>query len=379
MNQDNLKQNQSVNQMAKFCETVFNSREFQNLFTGDYAMDEKIYLGVGGALMRYLNITKDFDFNKIARIFADIKESDAFERMNRRFMLSDESRIFNDFFAPEILNVIKAKSDNLVDATADYLINSIDNYVFTNSFNGYHVDRVKTTGLDCSQADPFEKEYETLGNVLGKSKYSANGTYFADPSYITMQFCQMSPERLYVMLYNVNKITRNQNESLKDFLWRRFKQKIDNLVLDAKMRKNLQDKKAEISQAVENLTQAYGNETAGIAFISSKNFLKLCSEDIRKELNLLRNFYQTEILESGANLKKELTNIPNAQTRDEMLLEYITNNVRLIDFCRGGVGKRIAGKINPDMIAVAQVPQCGLLSLNQQQKLNQFQTDNEIN
>lgn len=113
-------------------------------------------------------------------------------------------------------------------------------------------------------------------------------------------------ERFYVMLYNVNKITRNQNESLKDFLWRRFKQKIDNLVLDAKMRENLQDKKAEISQVVENLTQAYGNETAGIAFISSKNFLKLCSEDIRKELNLLRNFYQTEILESGANLKKRI-------------------------------------------------------------------------
>lgn len=49
-----------------------------------------------------------------------------------------------------------------------------------------------------------------------------------------------------------------------------------------------------------------------------------------------------------------------------MLLEYITNNVRLIDFCRGGVGKRITGKIKPDMIAVSQVPQCGLLSLNQQ-------------
>ena len=375
MDQNHHSQNETVKQMAQFCETVFNSQQFQNLFTGDFNVDEQIYLCVGGALMRYVNVTKDFDLNKVFRIFNDIKQSDVFEQMNPKLSLNNERRIFNDFFAPEVLKIIKAQNHNVVDATADYLMKIFNQYVFTNSFNGYHVDRVKAEGFDCSKADPFEKEYELLGKFLGKTKYSANGTYFADPSYITMRFCQTSPERLYVMLYD--QVTRHQSENLKDFLWRRFKQKIDDLSVKPEAREKLMENKTEISQAVEKITQAYGNETAGIAMISYANFVQLCNEDTRQEFASKRAFYDDEILTEKEKIKTELKNNVDVQRQDERLIDLITCSVCYIDLCKGGIGKCIRDKISPEMIGVAQIPQCGLLSLNQQRVLNKIQTGTE--
>lgn len=36
---------------AEYCEQIFNSKEFQNLFTGDFITDEIIYKAVGGAIL----------------------------------------------------------------------------------------------------------------------------------------------------------------------------------------------------------------------------------------------------------------------------------------------------------------------------------------
>lgn len=369
-----LKTNDSKNvvqQVAQYCETVFNSPEFYSLFTGDFAEDEKIYELVGGAVMHYINLSKDFDVNKIYKIFAEIKRSKVLERLGRHILRGDEMNLFNQFFAPEILKKIKSQNGNTVDALVDFFVDIPRQHLLSNSFNGYHVARVKAEGLDCTHADPFEKEYETL-NLLGSRKYSANGIYFTDLSRTTMHFCQASPERLYVALYNPRKLERNKNENLASFMWRKFDVIIEGMLHDATNREMLKKNKNELLGAMGNLVDAYSNERAGIAFITFQDFCQLSNEE-------LPNFNTPEMREDLRNdINKELERKTSDETEDEIFHRCITRMLLSTEFCRGGIGKCLyQGKVGLDKIAVAQVPQCGLISLHKQQYIQKNQDDNE--
>lgn len=358
-----------VQQAAQYCETVFNSAEFQSLFTGDFNEDEKIYELVGGAVMHYINLSKDFDVNKIYKIFAEIKHSKVLEQLGRHILRGDEMNFFNRFFAPEILKKIKSQNENTVDALVDFFVDIPRHHLLSNSFNGYHIPRVKAEGLDCTNADPFEKEYETL-NFLGSKKYSANGIYFTDLSRTTMHFCQASPERLYVALYNPRKLERNKNESLASFMWRKFDAIIEKMSHDDTNRAMLTKNKKEILGAMGSLINAYSNERAGIAFMTFQDFCQLSNEE-------LPNFNTSEMREDFRNnINNELKCRTSDETEDEIFHRCITRMLLSTEFCRGGIGKCLyQGKVGLDKIAVAQVPQCGALSLNVQRMMSKTQND----
>jgi len=367
-----------VKQTAEFCETVFNSQQFQNLFSGDFERDEKIYELVGGAVMRYVNATKDFDVNKIDRILAAIHDSDNLKNVTRHIAPGEEKNLFINFFAPEILKDLKVENGNQVDAVMDFLLDMPRHYLLTNSFNGYSVARTKAEGLDCSQDDPFEKEYETL-RVLGFKKYSKNGIYFTDPSSVTMHFCHVAPERLYFALNMLSrKTTRCAHESLESYFTRKFQEKIEKQSQDPELQSQIIQNQKQISQAIEKIVKAYSNETAGIAFIAYQDFLQLSyaqSPNYEKPDNF--DFFRGKIMEERKKLLEKIER--GEQAEDEILQEYLTKNLFAFDFCRGGIGRCLVnGKVGTDIVAVAHVPQFGMLSLNKQCTMAQNQNNAEI-
>ena len=360
-----------VQQAARYCETVFNSSEFQNLFTGDFTQDEKIYELVGGAVMHYINLSKDFDVNKIYKIFDEIKRSKVLDRLARHILRGDEMNFFNQFFAPEILKKIKSQNGNTVDALVDFFADIPRQHLLSNSFNGCHVARVKAEGLDCTHADPFEKEYETL-NLLGSKKYSANGIYFTDLSRTTMHFCQASPERLYAALHNLRQPERKVNEDLASYLWRKFDAIVEGMLRNDANREKLTENKEQLLAAMEKLINAYSNESAGIAFMTYQDFCQLSNEEL-PDFNTpeKRENFRSEVIDE---LKRKTSN----ETEDDIFHRCITRMLLSTEFCRGGIGKCLfQGKVGLDKIAVAEVPQCGLLSLNKQYAMQKNQPDNE--
>ena len=367
-----------VKQTAEFCETVFNSQSFQNLFSGDFERDEKIYELVGGAVMRYVNAAKDFDVDKVYRIFDAIKNSDNLKNVSHHIIPGEEKNLFISFFVPVILKNLKTKGGNMVDAATSFLLDMPKHYLLTNSFNGYSVARAKKEGLDCSQEDPFEKDYETL-SALGFRKYSKNGIYFTDPSSVTMHFCHVAPERLYFALNMLpRKATRYANESLASYFTRKFQEKIEQQSQDPKVKAKITQNQVKFDQAVNHIVQAYSNETAGIAFIAYQDFLRLSRDqapDYKNPDNF--DFFREQIMGDHKNLLGKIAQ--GDQTEDEVLGEYLTKKLFAFDFCRGGIGRCLVnGKVGTDTIAVAHVPQYGLLSLNKQRIMAQEPSQTEV-
>ena len=367
-----------VKQTAEFCETVFNSQQFQNLFTGDFERDEKIYELVGGAVMRYVNATKNFDVNQVYQIFAAIQNSDNLKNVSRHISPGEEKNLFINFFAPEILQSLKPKNGNKVDAVTDFLLGMSQHYLLTNSFNGYHVKRAKAEGLDCSQDDPFEKEYNTL-SVLGFKKYSKNGIYFTDPSSVTMHFCHVAPERLYFVLNMLaGKITRDAHENLESYLMRKFQKRIKKQSQDPALQAQITQNQKQLFQAIDRIVKAYSDETAGIAFIAYQDFLRLSNaQAVNYEKPDNFDFFREKIMDEREKLLDKIAQ--GDQTEDEILREYLTKNLFAFDFCRGGIGRCLVnGKIGTDTIAVAHLPQYGMLTLNQQRAMAQNQNNAKV-
>ncbi len=370
--------NAIVEQTAKFCETVFNSKEFQELFTGDFDTDSKIYDLVGGAIMRYINATKDFNVDVVYKILIKIKNSNCLKQLNYTITSSDEYNLFSQFFSPEILKKIKATDDNIINGIAGFLVNMLDNYLLTNSFNGYNIPGVRAKGLDYSETDLFEKEYEIL-KVLGETPFEKRGIYFADPSYVTMRFCHTSPEKLYLgplKSYNNKVVQRQRNEDLEKFLWRKYEQKVNECYSNPETCGRFIKNQDNIFQAMQKLINAYKNEYAGIAFITYMDFCKL--KDNARLLNHnthdMFEFYRKEII---SDLAVNTSDKPEV----EMLIlnECLTNHIEGVNFCNEGLGICLEnGKISKDLISIAQVPQPGLLTLNKQRTMNKIQDDSEM-
>ncbi len=358
--ENNQSKSTIANQAAQFSEAVFNSSTFRNLFTGDFVKDEKIYDLVGGAVMHYMNATKKIDVCQVEEILQTVKNSGVLDQLKFHILPSDEMNLFGRFFAPKLLSQIEEESEDMVAGCVNFLANLPHDYLLTNSFNGYNLSQVKANGLDCSHDDPFEKDYENL-KFLGFKKYSSNGIYFTDASKVTMHFCHSSPERLFMALYvDPRKFPRENNEDLKHYIQRKFERKIQNTP-----GQQITD---QINQSVANLVNAYGNETAGIAFITYQDFLELSQQPV-PQFNTpeQRQFYYDSIID-------ELKHKGDEQTDREVLNNYLTQKIVRTEICKGGIGLCLEnGKISPDQIAVAQVPQCGLLSLQQQRNLTQMQ------
>ena len=368
---ENNNSNEIVKKTAQFCETIFNSQSFKDLFIGDFDEDEKIYNQVGGCVMRYINATKNFDVNIVYAVLKNIKDSDFLKQIED---VDFEDTLFSKFFAPEILKNIKKQNSNIIEGIADICVNLEKNYILTNSFNGFYVDKVKSDGLDYSKDDPFVKEYETL-MFLGCTPWEKKGIYFADPSKVTMYFCNRSPEKFYEgPLKRSIKIKRKENEDLEHYLWRRYNKKRD---IYLSLRDSVQSLRYEyymknqdsIEQAVSTLIDAYKNEKAGIAFISYNDFYKLNNNE---EYNIsdieIRNLYISLITKKTKYL---MENKKNTQTEDDIINKVITHSIKQCD--HGGDVWGIClknGKVPPEIIAVAEIPQSGLLSLNKQKTMN---------
>lgn len=178
-----------------------------------------------------------------------------------------------------------------------------------------------------------------------------------------MAYCIISPEKLYCGPLNHTNINRKPNETLKDFLARKFKHKIEHkqflLPEDSGKRyediptRRLQDvttpeQQTNIKKAINTIVNAYGNEQAGIAFISRYCFYQL-SKEKRGGCSWLGNCF-----DNSMEIIKKFPQNEN-KTDAEIFNQTVANCINSLNICKLGWGACIEkGKVSPEMFLLRQ-------------------------